>query len=660
MGRARATSPTRCAGRSGEQGRALRSRRAEDVVFAGSERRAALGMADVALVLDNADGLLPVDYAVARGRATALPLGRERLPAQPPAGPPQGPRGAARRRPPCRQRVPLHRPGDGRPGPRPAARGAPPALRGGRRRTPSRTPASAGRGAARGGGRQPRPGRGHPRSSCARRSAGWPRRPSSRRREPARATSLPSPSWRVFGSRWHEVATDAAAAALVLAGAQRGSAAALEALQAAEIGRRRGVLGALGAGLARGGAPRGARGGARGARLPGSRARGHRRRSRGDRPGRRAPHGGAEGGRDRARWLAAGAGPAASPRPTRLSMASWRRSTVTSPRPAPRRAPCARRRRAGRRPKRRCSGPQLPEATSWIRRAGVLVAPSRPPPRQPPRRRRRGSGRPPQPRPRGGAPGARRDPRRRGSRPGGARGRPGGSCPRGGGAERRGGGGGNGQVRVGDPQGASRDVASARSGGRGSGDRAGRAPGRWARRGCGRGDRPDPAPSRSSGAGRAGPELRRDARSAARGWPASAAPSCVGDMDGAGARPPAATEMEAARGRAARYGGGLLADAIRADPGGAVRRLLARWAWAPSVADAIDLAATLPPGWRVAVREGGIVGAEGIVALGVVDAPLERRVELDGGRGAADGARGRGGPPRARNGGGRRRGCSRP
>ncbi len=47
----------------GEQGRAIRSRRSEDVVFAGSERRAALGMADVSLVLDNADGLVPVDYA---------------------------------------------------------------------------------------------------------------------------------------------------------------------------------------------------------------------------------------------------------------------------------------------------------------------------------------------------------------------------------------------------------------------------------------------------------------------------------------------------------------------------------------------------------------------------------------------------------------------
>src|SRR5450756_702519 len=47
----------------GEQGRAIRSRRSEDVVFAGSEHRSALGMADVTLVLDNADGLVPVDFA---------------------------------------------------------------------------------------------------------------------------------------------------------------------------------------------------------------------------------------------------------------------------------------------------------------------------------------------------------------------------------------------------------------------------------------------------------------------------------------------------------------------------------------------------------------------------------------------------------------------
>jgi chromosome segregation protein len=48
----------------GEQGRALRSRRSEDVIWAGSQRRPAVGLADVQLSLDNSDGLLPVDYAV--------------------------------------------------------------------------------------------------------------------------------------------------------------------------------------------------------------------------------------------------------------------------------------------------------------------------------------------------------------------------------------------------------------------------------------------------------------------------------------------------------------------------------------------------------------------------------------------------------------------
>ena len=46
----------------GEQGRQLRTRRAEDVIFAGSSSRKAIGMADVTLVIDNEDRLLPVDY----------------------------------------------------------------------------------------------------------------------------------------------------------------------------------------------------------------------------------------------------------------------------------------------------------------------------------------------------------------------------------------------------------------------------------------------------------------------------------------------------------------------------------------------------------------------------------------------------------------------
>jgi len=46
----------------GEQGRALRLRKSEDVIFAGSEKRAALGMADVTLVLMNSDRLLPIEF----------------------------------------------------------------------------------------------------------------------------------------------------------------------------------------------------------------------------------------------------------------------------------------------------------------------------------------------------------------------------------------------------------------------------------------------------------------------------------------------------------------------------------------------------------------------------------------------------------------------
>src|SRR4030095_7730263 len=48
----------------GEQGRALRSRKAEDVIWAGSEKRTAQGMADVTPVLDNHGGLPPGDFQV--------------------------------------------------------------------------------------------------------------------------------------------------------------------------------------------------------------------------------------------------------------------------------------------------------------------------------------------------------------------------------------------------------------------------------------------------------------------------------------------------------------------------------------------------------------------------------------------------------------------
>ncbi|MEA3403979.1 MAG: chromosome segregation protein SMC [Armatimonadota bacterium] len=47
----------------GEQGtRAIRTQTSQDVIFAGAEERSPLGMAEVRLLLDNTDGVLPVDY----------------------------------------------------------------------------------------------------------------------------------------------------------------------------------------------------------------------------------------------------------------------------------------------------------------------------------------------------------------------------------------------------------------------------------------------------------------------------------------------------------------------------------------------------------------------------------------------------------------------
>jgi chromosome segregation protein len=51
----------------GEQSaRAVRARRPEEVIFAGSAARQPLGMAEVSLVLDNSDGTLPVEYGEVR------------------------------------------------------------------------------------------------------------------------------------------------------------------------------------------------------------------------------------------------------------------------------------------------------------------------------------------------------------------------------------------------------------------------------------------------------------------------------------------------------------------------------------------------------------------------------------------------------------------
>ena len=81
--------------------------------------------------------------------------------------------------------------------------------------------------------------------------------------------------------------------------------------------------------------------------------------------------------------------------------------------------------------------------------------------------------------------------------------------------------------------------------------------------------------------------------------------------------------------RLATAGGGLLADAVRRDATGAARRILSRAAWAPDIAAALELQPFLPPGWVVVSRDGGAVVGEVVVRLGPGDRVLEARAELE-------------------------------
>ncbi len=84
------------------------------------------------------------------------------------------------------------------------------------------------------------------------------------------------------------------------------------------------------------------------------------------------------------------------------------------------------------------------------------------------------------------------------------------------------------------------------------------------------------------------------------------------------------TRIEAAALAAA---GGKLSDAVRRDPGGAVSALLARAVWVPSLSDALALRSLLPAGWRLATRDGRVVTDEGVVRLGRGESLLVRQEE---------------------------------
>lgn len=79
--------------------------------------------------------------------------------------------------------------------------------------------------------------------------------------------------------------------------------------------------------------------------------------------------------------------------------------------------------------------------------------------------------------------------------------------------------------------------------------------------------------------------------------------------------------------RIARSGGGPLAGALLRDPSGLVTRLLARAAWVPDLAAALALVPRLPAGWRLATLDGAVVTDEGVVRLGAATDALEVRAQ---------------------------------
>lgn len=74
-------------------------------------------------------------------------------------------------------------------------------------------------------------------------------------------------------------------------------------------------------------------------------------------------------------------------------------------------------------------------------------------------------------------------------------------------------------------------------------------------------------------------------------------------------------------------GGGPLTDAVLRDPTGLVTRLLARAAWLPALTPALTLLGRLPPGWRIATLDGALVTDEGVVRLGTTQDALEVRAQ---------------------------------
>ena len=117
---------------------------------------------------------------------------------------------------------------------------------------------------------------------------------------------------------------------------------------------------------------------------------------------------------------------------------------------------------------------------------------------------------------------------------------------------------------------------------------------------------------------------RRWRESAGTSWSASGWPA-AGRLPGGGTP----VELRRLDDALAAVAGGRLADAVRRDPNGAVRALLARAVWAPDLASALQLQPVLPLGWLAVTRDGAAVVDALTVRIGRGDSPLERRAEAD-------------------------------
>ena len=650
----------------GEQGRSLRIRKSEDVIWAGSERRAAQGMADVTIVLDNGDALLPVEYSV-------VELGRRLY------------RSGENDYLLNRQRVRL------------------------RDLVDLLDSANLAENAflfiGQGMVDQALALRPEERRPLFEEVAGVRRHERRRRRAEdqlaeaetnlARVDDILAelrPQARRLGQLAEQQATrltagEELAAALIVAAHGRWHEAALRAASAEQRSRRAARRGRAGAGGPRAGRDRGRRDRRRRWRLarssrasvapptrrrarngpPWACARRGRRASRRPRPatGRGSPA--SVRRRRRTSRRIAGHSPSRCPSRTSRPRRSWPRRTGPSRRgcrswePCGRRAgrvatswrPCSVRRRRGR------PRPRRPGGASTTRRDGPRTkAAERPRARRAGRRSRRASRRSarrwPPPRPR-------KRPRSRRARRPGSRSRP----RTGHAGPRRSGRHGPGR----------RSPASAARSTRWSGGSPTR------RRGASRRPRGGPAAGASTTTSASspgcGPAVEAALGELARAYVVDGA--AVAGMGGergqlavrerieafdkvAGGGSP--SELRRLDDTVASVHGGRLRDAIRRDPGGAARALLERAVWAPDLEAALRIQPSLPVGWIVATRDGGAVLDAVSVRIGRGDSPLEARAEAErlgreaearsggGGGGRASrrprGARGRRGPGVAR------------